>query len=800
MLKLPPKAQASIEYMTIAVLVVTGIVLMGPYVLRSINAHFKSMDDQVQDSFQEEMAQAPDEDFNLDGCSCSEWQQGTCGTNGCDRFATHYYKTCGPSLGCETQFPEVGPISECRPDVSCCTPWENTGCVPISECPNPVAGTSGALLQTRTCAPGNTDVTEQCAALASCNFICSGRLPANTELCCDPAGPDCEFDDVNLPADLPYQLVSAGGCTDATKCELQCRAGFSRYFNVCVCDDAKAQWPDKSLFISQDPLYPDYLKYFELFDDHPLITGECAGAKVCTYNPDLTKNFFFMNWHDVRPPNRINAEVNGSNGNNNIYNNYTYPGRVIPGSQDPGGYTVVPFPDDTMELLTITNDPLGSYARVRMEHHAAGFGIAHFAIMDADTPTPNAVFTFGPAQINDQMDIVFTHYGLCHCPNYGPHEETDLRNNTEIECDPLNSPNPQSVVSGTKSDSEGDERSINAIQCQYAPDSDLGDNKIIINRSPGIGKCPVDCTAGSICPGGAACANEKCPTGDCPSGISCTPDSDPDTKPCPGSVDCPPYANCTPGQKTCPGNATCPANGICVVSECPSTLACADGDYCPMLCPDGYIVTGMVKTSPGSDTYIKSITCRKLLNESMNFIGPTQTMDIRNGRQLVRYCPAGSVLTGVEIGTQGPDTDKYEKYLHCRELACYSCYNVNFTGSTASTGDTFNQTSGPSPWKVPQDADLYMAVDGGCGTDCSVYQGDLGIPGNSPWTSMCNCANNGSCAAVWDHVPVFNGPVDSGLVPFTAGVDGVVGPLTICDTSVSLGVNKLSCPLRPDSP
>ena len=76
-MRISPKAQASIEYMTIIVLVVTGIVLMGPYVIRSINAHFQALDDQVQDSFQENITQAPNTNFNVPNCAC-DWQDMDC--------------------------------------------------------------------------------------------------------------------------------------------------------------------------------------------------------------------------------------------------------------------------------------------------------------------------------------------------------------------------------------------------------------------------------------------------------------------------------------------------------------------------------------------------------------------------------------------------------------------------------------------------------------------------------------------------------------------------------------------------
>ena len=59
-MRLRKKGQSFIEYSIIAVLVILGVVVMGPYVLRSINAHFKMWDDQVQDSHNERLDILPD--------------------------------------------------------------------------------------------------------------------------------------------------------------------------------------------------------------------------------------------------------------------------------------------------------------------------------------------------------------------------------------------------------------------------------------------------------------------------------------------------------------------------------------------------------------------------------------------------------------------------------------------------------------------------------------------------------------------------------------------------------------------
>ena len=72
-----------IEYVIIAVLVILGIVTMGPYVLRSIDAHFKLWDVGVQDSFDENINQAPVNDIpaNSINTNCHTPIVGSCGSN-----------------------------------------------------------------------------------------------------------------------------------------------------------------------------------------------------------------------------------------------------------------------------------------------------------------------------------------------------------------------------------------------------------------------------------------------------------------------------------------------------------------------------------------------------------------------------------------------------------------------------------------------------------------------------------------------------------------------------------------------
>lgn len=63
--------QSVLEYSAIAMLVIVGILAMGPYVVRSVNAYFKSAEEQAHASFREDIQQANlhggEENYYLEG-------------------------------------------------------------------------------------------------------------------------------------------------------------------------------------------------------------------------------------------------------------------------------------------------------------------------------------------------------------------------------------------------------------------------------------------------------------------------------------------------------------------------------------------------------------------------------------------------------------------------------------------------------------------------------------------------------------------------------------------------------------
>ncbi len=68
-----------IEYSLVLILVILGIVIMGPYVLRAVDAHFKLWDQGVKDSFTEHLKQDDSVQINLtSNCICTS-TPGLCG-------------------------------------------------------------------------------------------------------------------------------------------------------------------------------------------------------------------------------------------------------------------------------------------------------------------------------------------------------------------------------------------------------------------------------------------------------------------------------------------------------------------------------------------------------------------------------------------------------------------------------------------------------------------------------------------------------------------------------------------------
>lgn len=191
MKRLSPEAQSIVEYVLLVTLVAVGIIVMGPYVIRAVNAHLKSWDDVVEDSYSDPFIKGP-HDFPPPECKCVDEKVG-CGLGNCSATEMYYRNNCAP-IGCQ-------PLQDsCKVDDSCCEKGAcGEGCPPgqrtVKQC--------GATPQPPTCQPD-----------PGCPTECVGTVPDNAVPC-----PGDETGGAGLP------WIPVGACTDR-KCEAVCLAGF----------------------------------------------------------------------------------------------------------------------------------------------------------------------------------------------------------------------------------------------------------------------------------------------------------------------------------------------------------------------------------------------------------------------------------------------------------------------------------------------------------------------------------------------------------------------------------------------
>jgi hypothetical protein len=149
------KAQALLEYVAIAVLIMSGILISGPYAVRSINAFFKSADSQTKDAMNERISQGPSV-ANMPPC-VPVCQGKECGSDGCGG-------TCLPGCG-------AGEVCRNYKCISC-----------IGDCTGKQCGDNGCGGSCGNCCPACTPPT-------SCvNNRCSACTPDCILKKCGPDG------------------------------------------------------------------------------------------------------------------------------------------------------------------------------------------------------------------------------------------------------------------------------------------------------------------------------------------------------------------------------------------------------------------------------------------------------------------------------------------------------------------------------------------------------------------------------------------------------------------------------------
>lgn len=232
------KALHAIEYSIILALVMAGIIIAGPYVIRSWNANLKGWDDSIQDSLQDPLLGAPPSSAPLEGCEAGNWVDQFCGAGSVDPCTGNTISCSAQEMlqiqsyspgGCQCAIvPSPPPSIRCQLDPSCCEYIEGL-CGVAGGCPNGqrhYIETCGGNPPTDVCGyvdpPGSNNFTAG-ASDPLCVFQC--QIPPSKITAPTPYyGDVCTDDETGLFFDTPYVYVPDGGCT-AAKCEIQCAPG-----------------------------------------------------------------------------------------------------------------------------------------------------------------------------------------------------------------------------------------------------------------------------------------------------------------------------------------------------------------------------------------------------------------------------------------------------------------------------------------------------------------------------------------------------------------------------------------------
>ncbi|MCB9772123.1 MAG: hypothetical protein H6754_06195 [Candidatus Omnitrophica bacterium] len=234
------RGQSGLEYMALAVFVMTGILIGGPYVVRGINSNFKVIEEGAVDAQREDIRQAPDVPLNLPVCDCTDLIDSGCGDGsafpGCAKTQKVFRRSCAP-LGCEVDMINMhvfAAMSECRDDPSptsvCCEAPQSTGqCgilginAPGGRCPD------GQMQMRKMCGSPVPIAQYYCEPNPICVFDC--ETPSANSSWCDPANYN-----KNLTGVTPVAYTATGQC-DAfpdKRCRVQCDPNYDVVGASCL--------------------------------------------------------------------------------------------------------------------------------------------------------------------------------------------------------------------------------------------------------------------------------------------------------------------------------------------------------------------------------------------------------------------------------------------------------------------------------------------------------------------------------------------------------------------------------------
>lgn len=265
------RGQHFVEYTVLVSLVVAGIIITSPYLIRSWHAHVKSYDDSVQDSFNDPLIACTTEDC-VEGdpdpvCTAQDPHCGNGTAGNCQRVEIQVDYKCDllgakvPDSECErdTRVREVND----PPESACCQtiPYSTEFCGEAGgPCPDEPCGKEEICARTICAVPveldsaldcllpeneGKCSISLGCIKERACQFGCKGDLPEafKTE---DP--PFCPGDDEIDTYNETISVVDdcTGGDTNREPermCQVQCKPPFyadgdtGEVFTYCDCRD-----------------------------------------------------------------------------------------------------------------------------------------------------------------------------------------------------------------------------------------------------------------------------------------------------------------------------------------------------------------------------------------------------------------------------------------------------------------------------------------------------------------------------------------------------------------------------------
>ena len=255
------KAQSTLELLFISILVVTGIIVAGPYLLDSTIGHFKLWDMTAHEALNDRLVQAGADQININAPACT-WssQGGICGAEGCaknERAA----KINSIPVGCKLGYLCVTDNTCCDKPIYTQSCWRSTY-VPTSGqtimLDNAVPNDIKAMgFHGGPCTVGDRIYLIQCGANAN-NLVCikdnypsDGIHPATANdgdnQSCYPScqwsqlpqnASKCNLAGTNLQDNVGIILVANGSCSSnpETKCEAYCNnANFTPSGLSCTC-------------------------------------------------------------------------------------------------------------------------------------------------------------------------------------------------------------------------------------------------------------------------------------------------------------------------------------------------------------------------------------------------------------------------------------------------------------------------------------------------------------------------------------------------------------------------------------